>query len=183
MNAGARVLELCHVELKEANEFVASLHRHHKPVVGHRFSVGCRDGEKLVGVAIVGRPVARAVNQYTTVEVLRLCTDGTKNACTFLYSACARAALNLGYEKIQTYILDSEPGTSLKASGWQAEAKTQGGDWNHSWRKGRRTDQPQCPKVRWAKILRPAWKPVGADSGQHTPSSTGLMEEAINTRQ
>lgn len=139
--------------LKQANELVASLHRHHKPAVGHRFSIGVQDGDRLVGAAIVGRPVARMCDQYRIAEVTRLVTDGTKNACSMLYSASARAATAMGFEKIQTYILASEPGTSLKASGWELEAETSGGNWNHSWRKGRREDQPMERKQRWSRRL------------------------------
>lgn len=139
--------------LTQANDLVARLHRHHKPAVGHRFSLGVAEGDRLVGAAIVGRPVARAVDQYTVAEVVRLVTDGTKNACSFLYAATARVAAEMGFKKIQTYILDTEPGTSLRAAGWRFEERTAGGDWNHSWRKGRRTDQPMVPKQRWAKAL------------------------------
>ena len=123
-----------------------------------------------MGAAIVGRPVAREVDQYSVAEVTRLVTDGTPHACSIQYAACARAAKALGYERIQTYILNSEPGTSLIASGWYRikadgsrcecekgcrECVTAGGDWNHSKaRKGkRRTDQPQVPKQRWGKTL------------------------------
>lgn len=96
----ATSLRLIHVELKEANDFVGLLHRHHKPVVGHRFSVGVANGI-LRGVAICGRPVARLCAK-DTLEVTRVCTDGTKNACSMLYGACARAGAALGYKKIQT---------------------------------------------------------------------------------
>ena len=108
-------LHLVHLELEQANVFVAMHHRHHQPCVGHRFSLGCLNGKsELVGVAIVGRPVARLVDSRRVVEVSRLCTDGTKNACSFLYAACARAAHALGFEKIQTYVLQSEtPNLSL----------------------------------------------------------------------
>lgn len=139
--------------LAQANEMVASLHRHHKPCVGHRFSLGCYVGERIVGSAIVGRPVARELPQYSVAEVSRLVTDGTKNACSFLYSACARVAREMGFERIQTYILASEPGTSLLAAGWRKDGDTVGGNWNHSWRKGRREDQPMEPKQRWVKDL------------------------------
>ena len=142
-----------HVELAEANDFVARLHRHHMPVRGHRFSIGAEHGEKLIGVAIVGRPVARAVDQKHVAEVLRLCTDGTANACSFLYGACGRAASVLGYRRIQTYILDSEPGTSLLASGWTMTARVKGRDWNCPSRGGRRTDQPMVDKQRWERCL------------------------------
>ena len=140
--------------LKQANELIIRLHRHHKPVVGHRFSIGVKndDGE-LVGACVVGRPVAREINQYAVAEVTRLVTDGTKNACSSLYAAAARAAQAMGFDKIQTYILDNEPGTSLKAAGWTFECYTSGGNWNHSWRKGRREDQPMVPKARWGKVF------------------------------
>jgi hypothetical protein len=146
-------LKVVPLTLKQANEFVKEHHRHHKPVVGHRFSLGCEEDGKLVGVAVVGRPVAREIEQYRVAEVTRLATNGTKNACSKLYSACARVAYEMGFDKIQTYILETEPGTSLKSSGWEMESETAGGNWNHSWRKGRREDQPMCKKQRWGKVL------------------------------
>lgn len=139
--------------LKQANDLVSAFHRHHKPAVGHRFSLGAEEEGRLVGAAIVGRPVAREIPQYSVAEITRLVTDGTKNACSFLYGACARVAREMGFEKIQTYILESEPGTSLRAAGWVMEVETSGGNWNHSWRKGRREDQPMERKQRWAKKL------------------------------
>lgn len=145
-------LELVHLELAEANDFVADLHRHHKPDRGHRFSIGAVNGDILVGVAIVGRPKARGCDYKTTVEVTRLCTNGHKNACSFLYGRAARAADALGYEKIQTYILSSEPGTSLLAVGWTLEAVTAGGAWKHS-SGPRANDHPLEPKQRWARYL------------------------------
>lgn len=141
------------ITLKEANEFVLLFHRHHKPTVGHKLSVAVYNETHLVGVAIMGRPVARAIDYCAVTEVTRLCTDGTKNACSFLYSVTARIARELGYLRIQTYILETEPGTSLLASGWKFSHLTNGGDWNHSWRKGRRVDQPQCIKQCWIKEL------------------------------
>ena len=124
------MLVLKHVELKDANEFIEAYHRHHKSVIGHRFSLGAYDGEKLCGVAIVGRPKAREIDYKKTVEVTRLCTDGTPNACSFLYAACRRCAKELGYERIITYILESENGTSLKAAGWNCSYVTKGGSWD-----------------------------------------------------
>lgn len=152
-------LTLVPVELAEANELVVRLHRHHKPVVGHRFSIGAENKDaELCGAAIVGRPVARMVNEgkprvKRVVEVTRLVTDGTPHACSMLYAAAARAAKAIGYKKIQTYILEDELGTSLLAAGWHFEAMTAGGDWNRPSRGGRRTDQPMERKQRWAKIL------------------------------
>lgn len=123
------MLELVPISLKEANAFVEKYHRHHKPVVGHKFSVAASNGEKIVGVAIVGRPVARYLDDGWTLEVNRLCTDGTKNACSFLYSAAWRAARNMGYKKLITYILKSENGSSLKASGWKCIGEAGGLRW------------------------------------------------------
>lgn len=123
-------LLLVPVELKTANEFVERLHRHHTRIQGHRFSLGATVGEKLVGVAIVGRPVGGS-NQDRWVEVTRCCTDGTRNACSFLYGAAAKAAKQLGYERIQTYILDEETGVSLKASGWTYERMSHPVGWHH----------------------------------------------------
>jgi len=156
--------------LAQANEVVHLLHRHHKPAQGHRFSllVVNKDGV-VVGACIVGRPVARMVDQYNVFEVTRLVTNGTQNACSILYAAAARAALAMGAEKIQTYILCSEPGTSLRASGWFAEGGVVGRDWNTSARNGRRTDQPMDDKQRWAKQLNPKvyrQPPVDAGTGQ-----------------
>lgn len=134
------------VRLADANEYVARLHRHHKPVVGHLFSLGAVLGSTLVGVAIVGRPVARMRDDGVTAEVTRLCTDGTRNACSFLYGASARAAFALGYQRIGTYILASETGTTLKAAGWREIGRTAGGSWSRPSR-GRDDKHPTEPKT------------------------------------
>lgn len=141
------------LELKQANEFVDSLHRHHKSVCRDKFRVGAEADGRLVGVAQVGRPVSRMLDDGHTVEVVRLCTDGTKDVCSFLYSRCARVAKELGYSKIITYILESESGTSLKASGWSEVATTSGGSWDRPSR-SRQANAPTCPKKRYEKILR-----------------------------
>ena len=112
------MLSLTPVSLSEANAFVARCHRHHKPVVGHKFSIGCMADGRLVGVAIVGRPVSRYLDNGLTLEVNRLCTDGTKNACSFLYAAAWRAARAMGYRKIVTYILDTESGAMAGGAGY-----------------------------------------------------------------
>lgn len=141
------------LSLKEANEFVDRLHRHHDPVYRDKYRVGAMQDGKLVGVVQVGRPVSRILDDGKTVEVTRLCTDGTKNACSFLYSRAARVAKELGYSKIITYILETESGDSLSASGWtQEEAKCGGGNWSCKSRP-RETTAPQCYKQRWSKTL------------------------------
>lgn len=118
------------ISLADANAFVAAHHRHHKPVIGHVFSLGAVLGDQLVGVAIVGRPVSRVRDDGKTAEVTRLCTDGTRNACSFLYGAAAKAAFALGFKRIGTYILASEPGKSVLAAGWRLIGETKGGSWS-----------------------------------------------------
>ena len=143
--------------IKQANLLVEELHRHHKACRGHRFSIGAKESAtgRLVGAVIVGRPVSRGIDPYNVAEVSRLVTDGTKNACSFLYAAAARAAKAIGFKYIQTYILEDEPGISLRAAGWKLDGVTRGGDWNNSFAfKGkRRTDQPMCPKKRYVRVL------------------------------
>ena len=116
--------------LAEANAYVERNHRHSVPTVGHKFSVGAAAGDRIVGVGIVGRPVARGLDDGWTLEVLRVCTDGTRNACSLLYATCWRAARALGYRKLVTYTLKSEPGTSLKAAGWRVVGEVSKRSWN-----------------------------------------------------
>ena len=141
------------IELKAANEFVANLHRHHPPVYRDKFRIGCEIDGKLVGVIQLARPVSRELDNGKIIEAVRLCTDGTPNVCSFLYSRAARIAQEMGYEKIITYILDREYGTSLKACGWLKEADTNGGSWDTPSRP-RETNAPTCKKQRWAKDLK-----------------------------
>lgn len=146
-------LSLCPLTLKAANAFITEHHRHHGKVVGHKFSIGLLSNNVLVGCAVVGRPVARSLDDGFTAEVTRLCTDGTPNACSMLYAACSRAAAGMGYTKIVTYILATESGTSLRATGWNQVANTRGGSWSCPSRP--RTDKhPTEPKVRWEKQLK-----------------------------
>lgn len=145
-------LRVVPLTLAKANDFIAAAHRHHKPAIGCKFCIGVVDGDKLVGVCIVGRPVARHADDGTTAEVTRLATDGTKNACSMLYGAAARAARAMGYQKIQTYILIDEPGTSLRASGWQMEKETRGEVfWGVS--RERPNEHVAGKKQRWARRL------------------------------
>lgn len=123
-------LFLVPLDLAEANAFVKEHHRHHGVVVEHKFSLGAALRDVIVGVAVVGRPVSRHRDDGLTLEVTRLCTDGTKDAASFLYGACARACFALGYKRIGTYILKTEPGTSLRAAGWKQIAETPGRSWS-----------------------------------------------------
>ena len=131
-------LEMCHIELREANAFIKAFHRRHGRVQGHRFSIGAVADGKLVGVVIVGRPVG-GQHQTDWTEVTRLCSDGTKNVCSFLYSAAARASDSLGFRRIQTYILADEIGASLKASGWAFERLSHPVGWHHHGPRAART--------------------------------------------
>ena len=126
---GRTMLELVPMTLKEANAFVEQNHRHHGPAVGHKFSIGLSDGEKIVDVAIVGCPVARHLDDRWTLEVNRLCTDGSRNACSMLYAAAWRAARAMGYKRLVTYILESENGVSLRAAGWKCVGQAEGIRW------------------------------------------------------
>lgn len=159
---GQKKLFVVPIELAEANELVRSWHRHHQPAVGHRFSIGCVDADgQICGVAIIGRPVARlAGSPRDVLEVTRVATDGTPNACSILYGAAARAGKAMGYLKIQTYTLPVEGGTSLRASGWVEEGEAGGGQWKHTDGKARRTDQPTEVKTRWCLYLTDTPRPV-----------------------
>ncbi len=113
------------VTLREAGAFVANYHRHNKPPQGGLFAVGAGDGSRMVGVAIVGRPVARALDRGETVEVTRCCVldDAPKGACSFLYARCWQAAKALGWRRLITYTLRSESGASLRGAGWRVVAE------------------------------------------------------------
>lgn len=124
-------LELCPVTFAEAAAFVQLHHRHHPPPIGHKFSVAISREGSIVGVAMVGRPVAREFDDCWTLEVNRTCTTGEPNANSMLYGAAWRAAKALGYRRLITYTLASESGSSLRAAGWRvvAERKPRKG-WN-----------------------------------------------------
>ena len=116
-------LHLVPVSFATACEFVALHHRHHKPPVGHVFSIGAADADELVGVAMVGRPVARGFDDGLTLEVNRACVADARNANSMLYGACARAAFALGYRRLITYTEAGESGASLRAAGWRIVAE------------------------------------------------------------
>ena len=122
MGGGGR-MKVIPITLREANTFVDEHHRHHKATQGCKFALGLLNGETLCGVAICGRPVSRYLDNGLTLEITRLCTDGTPNACSKLYSSCVKVARAMGYEKVVTYILQSENGSSLKASNFVCEGK------------------------------------------------------------
>jgi hypothetical protein len=141
-------VEIRPVTFRQACAFVKELHRHHVPPRGHKFSVGLFEGDTLVGVAMAGRPVARMLDDGLTLEVNRVCTDGTYNACSALYAACWRAAKAMGYRKAITYTLPEEGGASLRASGWRCAGPAGGGSWVREGRE-RADAHPLGQKVRW----------------------------------
>ncbi len=116
------------ISLKLANEFVLANHRHNKPV----------DDERLIGVAICGRPVARMADDGLTLEVLRVCTDGTRNANSLLYSRVKKIAQIMGYQKVLTYTLTEESGASLRAVGAQKSGIVKPREWSRKREKERR---------------------------------------------
>jgi hypothetical protein len=152
----AKALKIRPISLKAAQEYVRQYHRHNKPPVGHKFSIGLYDGEHLAGIATAGRPVARMLDDGLTLEVLRTCTDGTRNANSMLYGAIVRAATALGYHKCITYTQHGESGASLRGAGWTPVAQLAA-------RKG--WDAPSRPRddigsggtarTRWERICAP----------------------------
>ena len=150
-------LELHPVSLKTANEFVKSTHRHSKPTVGHKFSLAAFVDDVLVGVAIVGRPVGRGLDDGFTSEALRVCTDGTRNACSFLYGAAWRASRAMGYRRMVTYTLDSEGGASVRAAGGVATATVTPRVWDTPSRPRDVDHHKVSARVRWE------WACVGTE--------------------
>jgi hypothetical protein len=136
---------------KDAAAYISEHHRHLPKTVGDVFRVACACDGNIVGVITVGRPVARMYDHTAVCQVLRLCTDGTENVCSFLYARACRIAKQMGYKMIITYTLESELGTSLKASGWINDGTTHGGSWNCPSRA--RSTPNLGPKKRWYKIL------------------------------
>lgn len=149
---------VCPVTITDAKAFVSRHHRHNRAPLSALFAVGVSEADEIVGVAIVGRPVARALDDGRTVEVTRVCTTGQRNACSMLYGAAWRAAEALGYRRAITYTLASETGASLKASGWKKDADLAARpSWSSASRRRVQTDlfgvptRPAESKVRWLK--------------------------------
>jgi hypothetical protein len=141
-------LELRPVRFREATEFIRDNHRHHRSPQGWLFGIGVERCGALVGVVVVGRPVARLADDGFTAEVTRCCTDGTRHVASKLYAAARRATAAMGYRTLITYTLASESGTSLRAAGWRPVGMTAGGSWSRPNRE--RLDQhPTCAKMRW----------------------------------
>ena len=141
-------LSLRPISLRDASAFIAEHHRHHRPPQGAKFALGVACSGKLVGVATVGRPVARHLDNGHTAEVTRVATDGTCNVPSMLLGAAWRAAKALGYRRLITYTLPSESGASLRAAGWRLDGTAKGGSWS-SRERPRHDNHPLGQKLRW----------------------------------
>lgn len=146
-------LALSPITLREAREFVKQHHRHHPPPQGGLFAVAAIRADEMViypvvGVVIVGRVNARLLDDDVTAEVTRLATDGSRNACSMLYRAAWRACRAMGYRRLVTFTLATEPGSSLRAAGFRLVGETKGGSWSRPSRP--RVDlHPMQAKLRW----------------------------------
>ncbi len=146
-------LSLRAMTLKAAREFVGRVHRHNRPPQGGLFALAAESDGTVRGVVIVGRPVARHLDDGTTAEITRCCTDGTRNACSFLYGAARRAAAALGYRRVLTYTLQSEPGTSLRAAGFVVTFATPKRAWDRPNRARKPGTVDSQAKFRWESAL------------------------------
>lgn len=141
-------LEAVPCDIADANAFVRQHHRHNRPVTVARFAIAAAEDGKIVGVSIVGNPVARSLCDGWTLEVVRVATNGHRNACSFLYGASWRAARALGWRKLITYTRQEEGGASLRAAGWKIVAEVKGRSWSCPSRP--RVDRaPAQDKFRW----------------------------------
>jgi hypothetical protein len=152
------MLTLQPIDFNEACKFVEVNHSHHKPPRGWKFGIAVNNGDHIVGVIMVGRPVARMLDDGWTLEITRCATTGEKNAASMLYGAAARAVFALGYKRLVTYTLETEDGTCLVAAGYKEIAVTRGGSWSRVSRL--RVDvNPTVPKKRWEKLPNNKEKP------------------------
>lgn len=149
--------------ITDARRFVGRYHRHNAAPLGALFAVGLRtlEAADLVAVAMIGRPVARRLEDGVTAEIQRVCTLGQPNACSMLYGAAVRACRALGYRRVITYTLVSESGSSLRASGGKPEPATvrDGQSWDVPSRRREDADlfgptkRPRELKLRWTWTL------------------------------
>lgn len=178
------------LHLREANALVAKLHRHHKPIRVAKFSIGASISGKLVAAAISMRPASRHLDDGRTIEVCRMASvlpdddPDARNACSFLYGACARIAREMGFLKITTYILQDEPGMTLRGAGWTLEKTNCGGS-----KQGFRKNRPNghevseitfTKKQRWAKLLQPQADKKAASSV--TPTEVNQRKPVVALR-
>lgn len=140
-------LKICPITFRDASEYVNANHRHHSASQGCKFCIAVEKNGEIVGVAMCGRPVSRRLDDGRTLEINRVCTDGTKNACSKLYGACVSIAKKMGYKKVITYILESEDGASVKASNFRYDGVAGGKHWTGVRDRGQAI--PSKMKTRW----------------------------------
>lgn len=140
-------MKIIPITYRQAKEYVNSNHRHHIASQGCKFCIGLQNGAELVGVAMCGRPVSRKLDDGFTLEITRVCTDGTPNACSMLYGACVRVGKHMGYKKIITYILKSEDGASVKAANFKYDGIAGGTHWTGARNKGQEIPNEMKKKV------------------------------------
>lgn len=146
------MLEIRPIHLKDANDYVKKYHRHNIPTTGGKFAVSCLNDGVLCGVAICGRPVSRILDDGLTLEIYRNCTDGTRNACSKLYGACVKIAMDMGYKRVITYTLASETGASVRAGNFVFSSRAGQLEWTGE----RRRDYYVAPaemKNRWEYVI------------------------------
>ena len=144
-------LEIRPITYQQASQFIIQYHQHHGPPQGCKFCIGAFVGGKMVACVVCGRPVSRMLDNGRTCEITRLCSDGTPNACSFLYGACCRIAKAMGYKRIITYTLASENGASLRASNFLYDGIAGGVKWTGIRDRGQKI--PSEMKNRWVKDL------------------------------
>ena len=163
--------EIVPIGKREAAKFVEKYHRHNgyegqrKLIEFAKIVLGARnENGELIGVVVAGHPRARVIQEKEplVLEIWRLCVrEGNKNACSFLLGAVCRAAKEMGYKKVITYTLISEPGSSLKAAGFSREAvcKPNPRGWatgsrkRPPWDEGQKKRLTEEEKIRWVKEL------------------------------
>lgn len=146
-------LHIVPVSLDTANAFVALHHRHSEPVLRAKFYLGILDQTGLLrGVAIIGRPVSRALDDTFTLEVNRCCTDGVPNGCSALYGAARKVAFDMGYQRLVTYTLPDEGGFSLRGAGWQKVHESKAHEWSNAKRPRKSSTLYSVNKWRWETV-------------------------------
>lgn len=145
-------MKIAPITFKKASEYINQNHRHHRATIGCKFCISVVDDDgQLHGVAVCGRPVSRYLDDGFTLEINRVCTDGSRNACSMLYGASCRIAKAMGYRKVITYTLESEDGASLKASNFVLEGTAGGTHWTGCRNRGQ--DIPSEMKKKWVRVL------------------------------
>lgn len=145
-------MRIAPITFRKASEYINANHRHHRATVGCKFCICVVDDDRNIhGVAVAGRPVSRHLDDGLTLEINRVCTDGTRNVCSMLYGACCRIAKEMGYSRVITYTLVSEDGASLKASNFIFDGTAGGTHWTGERNRGQ--EIPAEMKKRWVKHL------------------------------